>query len=144
MISSVETPLEETRKKIEGEQESKKRGPYKKVGSKKKTAPEFTAEGVIALLKLPYQLAGGFTGFDFNPIKPEIETALAASALQVIKDFGFETASKYINLAVFIALYGSCGMTWVTVYNQHKTDLKALKKSEPEPEKSGNSDLPKV
>lgn len=126
--SALDTALETVRKESEQEKEQENRGgkygprgPYKprdgspRDGSKKKShkkKPTFTKEGILALLKLPFQVGGAITGYMQEPIPPVIEEPLAESAMQVMNDFGFEVFSRYINLGVFVALYGTCGLGW--------------------------------
>jgi len=140
LTSSPDSDLEKTRKKFETQDGPDSQKPKKeRKKRKKKSDPKFTKEGTLALLRLPFQLAGGVTGFTFDPIAPEIQEPLSESALQVIKEFGFEVASKYINLAVFIALYGTCSFTWFNGYKQYKSIMTEKKKDNVIADKKSNS-----
>lgn len=87
---------------------SKKKGGKK--GKQPRPAP--TKEGVLALLRLPFQIGGAITGYSADPIHPAVAEPLAESTLVVLQDFGFEALQKWINLGVFAALYGTCGFGW--------------------------------
>lgn len=93
------------REKVRKSKQTKKRG-------RPTARPAPTKEGVLALLRLPFQVGSAITGYAADPIHPSIEEPLAESALAVLNDFGFEAFQKWINLGVFGALYGTCGLGW--------------------------------
>lgn len=127
-ISSPETPpvdipapdsdLEKLRKEkdlLDKQKEYDSKSYSKKKGGKSKSKqprPTPTKEGVLALLRLPFQVGGAITGYTADPIHPAVAEPLAESAMIVLQDFGFEAVQKWINLGVFAALYGTCGLGW--------------------------------
>lgn len=113
-IIPPDTDLEKLRKEKDAEYKKDRQKKYdKKSYSKKKGVhPTPTKEGILALLRLPFQVGGAITGFNQEPIHPAIEEPLAESALVVLQDFGFEAFQKWLNLGVFAALYGTCGLGW--------------------------------
>lgn len=114
LTPAEDTELEKLRKKSEHKKKYERENYHKNIKGKKgkKARPEMSKAGVLALLRLPFQVGGSITGYTGEPINPAIEEPLAESAMQVLHDFGFEAVQKWVNLGVFAALYGTCGLGW--------------------------------
>ncbi len=132
-----DTALESLRKETEEKDKPEEKADGKRKSHKKK--PTYTKEGILALLRLPFQVAGAITGYVQEPIPPVIEDPLADSAMQVLNDFGFEVFSKYLNLGVFAALYGTCGIGWFKGFQGFQAE-KAARAAEARKTKAAKAD----
>lgn len=74
------------------------------------------------------------TGFSYDPIQPPIDQPLAESAVIVAQEFGIDYLEKWGNLAVFVALYGTCAADWFTRFKQYRVEDQIIKL----PESLGN------
>ncbi len=80
--------------------------------------PLFDEKDILPLLKLPFAVSSNITGYKYEMPK-DYEPILKKTGAQLVKDFGIEAVSKWVNLGIFAGIYGSCVFTWLRGTKEH-------------------------
>lgn len=84
----------------------------------------YSKKTLVAILNTPFNIAGAVTGYH-QPIPKELESVLAETSEQILKDFGAEMHMKWLNLSVFGVVYAGVGFSYYTGLGEHLKKRKA-------------------